>query len=318
MGLTCPVGHICHHHKVVEHRVLRLWHHQWQLGYEVSFGIGGCLAAVYLVAIAAVAHGALVVVSAVAPPPEGSAAHHLIAHLGLLHGHSGIAHRRCLHADGVARLIGLLIFVKVHVECGAFILLHTYRVRVVVYLNRKHSRQPRRWQRKVYGSYTEVVGLSLFFAHQFPVGVTQFKFHGCLGANRLLYAVHHLIGHHRCMYRLSGSVDAAIGKYHPLLHVAIHVEEVIPVGAPHHGACLVRVGIGKHAAGSCHVLGGKHVLTLIVGHGQIGFLVAIALALLDFQVRALYRLSCCGVHHHVAYLSVRLRLGYGIEVGHVV
>ena len=203
-------------------------------------------------------------------------------------------------------------------ECGALILLHTYRVRVVVYLNCKHARQPRLRQRKVYGSHTEVVGLGLFFAHQFPVRVAQFKLHGCLGANRLLYAVHHLIGQHRCVYRLSRAVDAAVGKYHPLLHVAIRVEIVVSVGASHHGACLVCIGIGKHAASARHVLGFKEVLALIVGHGQIGLLVAIALALLYLQVCALYRLSCCGVHHHVAYLAVRLCLGYGVEVGHVV
>ena len=298
--------------------MLRLGYRQRQLHHEVALGIGGSLAAAYLIAIATVAQRALVVVSAVAPPPQGRAARHLIAHLGILHRHACIAQCQALHADGVARLVGLLIFVKVHVECGALVLLHTYGLRGVVHLYVEHARQPRLRQCKIYCSHTKLVRLGLFLSHQLVVGIAQLKLHLMLGAHRLLYAVHHLIGHGRRMHRLPWAIDAAIGKYRRTVHGAISIVELIASRSSQHGARLVIVGIGKHAACARYVLGCKEVLTLVVGHAHGGLLVAIALALFYLQVCPLYGLSCCGVHHHVAYLAVRLRLGHGVQVGHVV
>ena len=131
--LASPVSHISLHHKVVEHRILCLRHRQWHLYSKVSIGISGSLATIHLCAIIAVAKCGLVVISAVTHPPECSTAHHLIAHLGILHRHTCIAQCRTPHVDCVASLVSLLVLVKVYVECWALILLYAYPLRVVVH-----------------------------------------------------------------------------------------------------------------------------------------------------------------------------------------
>ena len=141
MSLSRHVCHIGHHHKVVEHRMLRFRHRQWHLYRKVTICIGGSLARKNLLAIIAVTKSTLIVIATVRPPPEGSTAHHLISHLGILNRHACITQCCTLHVYCIASLIGLLVFIKVHVECRAFVLLNTHTQRVVVYLNGEHTRQ---------------------------------------------------------------------------------------------------------------------------------------------------------------------------------
>ena len=139
MCLASHIGHVGFYHEVVEHGMRRLRHGQWQLYDKVSVGIGSSLAGIYLVAMAAIAQCALVVISAVTHPPEGRAAHYLIAYLGILHGHTGIAHCRTCYVERIACLVGGLVFVEIHMEGGSFILLYTYALGVVVHVDGKHA-----------------------------------------------------------------------------------------------------------------------------------------------------------------------------------
>ena len=116
------------------------------------------------------------------------------------------------------------------------------------------------------------------------------------------------------MNLLTRTIYPAIGKYRGLLDDAVGIVELISARAAKHCCCLVVVGIGKHAALSCHVLCGEHILALGISGASVCLLLAISNPLLYLQVRPRYRLSCCGVHHHVAYLFVGLGLGYGVHV----
>ena len=120
------------------------------------------------------------------------------------------------------------------------------------------------------------------------------------------------------MNLLTRAIDAAIGKYHGLFDNAVGLVELVSARAPEHSACFVIIGIGKYGATTCHILGGEHILALGIGLALIGPLVAISNLLFDSQAGTGYRLSCCGVHHHVANLAVGLRLGDGVHVGHMI
>ena len=116
------------------------------------------------------------------------------------------------------------------------------------------------------------------------------------------------------MNLLTRAIYPAIGKYRGLLDDAVGIVELVSARAAKHCSRLVVVGICKHAALSCHVLCGEHILALGISGASVCLLLAIANPLLYLQMRPGYRLSCCGVHHHVAYLSVGLGLGYGVHV----
>ena len=251
-------------------------------------------------------------------PPESSATHHLVAHLSLLHGHTGIAQGCRLHAQSVASLVGRPIFIKVHMEGGALILLCAYALRVLVGLYGELSCQPRLRQCKVHGSYAVCIGGSLLLGYHLVVGITQRKLQHLVGTHLLLYPVLHLINQCRGMHRLPWSVDAAIRKDSRLLYGAFSLIELISARSAQHGSRLILIRIGKGTARARHILGIKKVFSLCIRGALVGLLVIVAHLLFYSQVGPCHGLSGGGVHHHVAYLAVRLRLSYGVQVGHVV
>ena len=120
------------------------------------------------------------------------------------------------------------------------------------------------------------------------------------------------------MQRLTGAINAAIGKYHYLLHGAVGIVVIVAVGTTKHRSRLVIAGICKHTARALHVGGSKHILALIVGSTLVGLLLAISHLLLYLQLGSRYWLSCSGIHHHIANFFARLSLGYGKHLGNMI
>ena len=170
------ISYIGLQHKVVEHGVLGFGHLQWHFYHKVTIGIGGSFARTNLGTVIAVAQSTLVVIAIVRPPPKGGTAQYLIRYLGILNRHTRIAECCTFDIKHIASLIGILIFCKIHMECGTLVLLNTNALRAILHLDGKQACKSLGRQGKIYSTHTIGVALSLFLGHHLMVGIAQHKF----------------------------------------------------------------------------------------------------------------------------------------------
>ena len=133
------ISYIGLQHKVVEHGVLGFGHLQWHFYHKVTIGIGGSFARTNLGTVIAVAQSTLVVIAIVRPPPKGGTAQYLIRYLGILNRHTRIAECCTFDIKHIASLIGILIFCKIHMECGTLVFLNTNGPRGILNLDGKQA-----------------------------------------------------------------------------------------------------------------------------------------------------------------------------------
>ena len=199
-------------------------------------------------------------------PPVGHAPTDNVLHLGILHGHTGIAHCLTLGTNGIASLIGFLIFLKLHLERGAFVFLHTdtYTTAIVSTDSEAAVEQALR-QRKLHATLAEAVGNGLLFAYHLIVGVAQFKPDLTVG-NRLIVKFRHLLPHNgRHEYGLSRTIDAAVGKQVGMYLVILMFIIGITSVTVRFRTVAVCLGKGKHAGRILVVLHTVDDFTLTVG-----------------------------------------------------
>ena len=170
------ISYIGLQHKVVEHSVLGFGHLQWHFYHKVTIGIGGSFARTNLGTVIAVAQSTLVVIAIVRPPPKGGTAQYLIRYLGILNRHTRIAECCTFDIKHIASLIGILIFCKIHMECGTLVLLNTNEPRGILNLDGKHTRKSLGRQGKIYSTHTIGIALGLLLGHHLMVGIAQHKF----------------------------------------------------------------------------------------------------------------------------------------------
>ena len=135
------ISYIGLQHKVVEHSVLGFRHLEGHFYHKVTIGIGGSFARTNLGTVIAVTQSTLVVVTIVRPPPKGGTAQYLIRYLGILNRHTRIAECCTFDIKHIASLVGILIFCKIHMECGTLVLLNTNAPRGILNLDGKHTRK---------------------------------------------------------------------------------------------------------------------------------------------------------------------------------
>ena len=269
MGLTRRISNISRHHKVVEHRIAGLGHLQRHGHIKRTIIARGCLTPKDLVSLITVVQRGGIPVTAVAPPPEGSTAHHLIADLRPLYRYTGIAHGRTLHCQGVASGIQLFHFGEVDMERRALILLHTETVALVPHLEGKPPRQSRRGQGEIGSSRTIGIRHGLLFLDHLIVGIAQDKGQRGLAPDRVPEALDHIIENGRGMNGLTRTIDGAVGiDTGALLQATVAIVSVAESAGKGRTGLIVG-GIGKSLHTVVGILGMIDILTLGIGHGVV-------------------------------------------------
>ena len=304
MRLASLIGHVGGDDEVVEHGMLRLRHHEGDVGRELSLVVGHGLAFGQLLVVAAGADVAVLPVARVAHPPEGHAAHHLVLHRGTLHGHAGIAaHVACGH-DGVASLIVLRHAGDVHLESRPLVFLHAERVPLLSDVDGELSGQALRGQRERCRGRAELVGGDGLFLHDVVVGVLQADGKLFVGQCAVVVACVVAVEDDGGVHRLSRAIDAAVGEY---FYVAVIVNLIVMVASPvvHLGAGIVGRGVCTHTESAGVLLGLVHALAVARGL-QRGFASLLTPSPAHLHRGVLHGLAGGGVHHGDALRSAFL------------
>ncbi len=206
MALTGHVGHRCLDIEIEELTggILVCRVVQGQSHNERALAVGGQRVLVELL-------------TGVAPPPPGALiAADGVGHLRVLHGHAAIGLGHAAHADGVAGLVGLLVFVEGHLEGGALVLLHTHATPGVILFTGDReivvARQTRCREGEIGCGRTIGVGGDRLLAHHLAIGIRQTELHRQTGRrSRFQRFLVCLPGDDRRVHGLPRAIDAAVG-----------------------------------------------------------------------------------------------------------
>ena len=321
MRLAGLVGDVGLDHEVIVHRAVlhRLWnregHHDLESAVVGRHGLA--LAEVFILQSAAVI--ARLPIPRVRHPPEGHAAAHLVAHLGALHGHAGIAQCPTLGAHGVAGLISPVVGGKLHMERRALVLLDADGgTALIAGADGKSAVQQALGQRKPDAALAVAVGHGLLFGYQLIVGIAQFKLEGLVG-HGLIVEGRHLAPHDGCHRdRLARTVDAAVGKQGGVHATVVVITETVATVAVRRRAIAVGRCRGKHAGGLFVVFDTIDNLALAVGRQALeGLGLTPPVAEPQPERDTSGGLAARGVDHHIADAAVRLVLHDDAQVGDV-
>ena len=119
------------------------------------------------------------------------------------------------------------------------------------------------------------------------------------------------------MDSLSWTIDAAVGvDADTRLAAGSRMEIIAAIVAPVRTG-TIGIGIGEDLTAMAYqIMTFEDVLTLLVGHGLIVFIILIGAVIADAQVGTSYRLTSTGTDHHVALIALnRLRLDDDIDIG---
>ena len=274
MGLAGLVGDIGGDHKVIEHGVACLGHHDGHADGERSVIASDGLALGKHLVIAVTAYDHLIPITIIGEPPEGAFPCNLILHLRALHLHAAIGTGGTCDIDGVAVGVGCLHAGYLHLKRRPLILLYTERFAVgaVVFavapfangLDGIDTSQPRLRQCEVGGTGAVFIGDNFLRGHSLVVGIV--KFHGDLntcingvlcsfiamvedsgGVNSLARTVHLTVG-----------IDAAAIAF----RTAFIIAKTARLGDT--GAVLVVFVSGEHIAVALFLLLGVDILAFRV------------------------------------------------------
>ena len=315
MTLAGSIRHICHHIEVKEQRMLTLWDNHRHLHKEGTVCLRHSLTAVHLFAVIAYAKNTHIIVAIERPPPEGHPAHHPVFHLGSLNGDACVCQGLATNLYRIASLVVLLYILKLHLEGGTLVLLHTEIVLLAIRIDAELSRQSRGRQREIDGTHAIGIGPDRLLLHLFPIGITQGDRHLFAYNGGMLVAFNCLIDHHCGVYRLSGTVDGPVGKDLRTFWIIVVLVIPVTVGSTQLRTGLVFVGIGKDLATPV-VLALIQILTIGIRPYIRDIIFIIGFILLDTQVGIGDGLSCCGTDHHITGHIVGLTLCQGIDIRH--
>ena len=214
MGFTSLVSHVGQADEVVEHREVGLRQHHRHFDGKGTVAARDSIAFGNRLVIGEIAYGTAIPVGRIAPPPERTAAHHLVMHLSILNGHSGIGAGRCLYFYRVAVLVILIDLVELHLERRPFVFLHieatgnatdtTFNVELASQAVGRECEFSR--SRTIFICCYRLLGNCLI------VGIAQRQFQFFALQCLMLIAVSHLIGNSGHVYLLTGTVDGTVGK----------------------------------------------------------------------------------------------------------
>ena len=176
MALACLVGNVRFHHKVIEHRALRVntvRQLQGHIDAEPSVRVRHQLARLDGGVIVSVTYVALIPVTAVAQPPVGHAALHRVFHRSALDAHAGIRAGLTLYGQRVACLVGLRHVVEQHLVCRPLVFLYAEILSRATRLNAVTASQSACGQHKLCRSLTVLVCRYRLLLNHLVVGVTQ-------------------------------------------------------------------------------------------------------------------------------------------------
>ena len=316
-GLASLICHIGCHHEVIEQRMPTLRHRQGHgHGERTVVGSSG-LARCHLLVAAGVAQEPQIPVAAVRPPPEGHAAHHLIADLGALYRYAGIAAGHGLGLYGVASLVVLFHLVEADLERWPLVLLHPEAAALAVGTDGEQAGESRCREGEADGTRAILVRLSPLRLHLFIISVAQREGDGAVLERGMLEAVTHLVDEGRHADGLSGAIDGPVGEETGLLHLLVPLVIVVARREVHLRRGIVGGSIGKHLPAPALRLF-QEALPLCIGHEVMGLVVLPRDIFLDAQTGLRNGLTGGSTHHHVARPPVGLLLGHGEHVGHVV
>ena len=171
VGLAPLVGHISQTYEIVEHREVGLRQHHRHLHRKRTVAARCGFALGHRLVVGELAYGTAIPIARIAPPPERTATHNPVAHLGILHRHTGIGAGSRLHFDGVAVLVVLGHLVELHLERRALVLLHTEVTNAIPTFNSEHTRETVSGQRELSGTRTIFIGGECLAGHVFTVGI---------------------------------------------------------------------------------------------------------------------------------------------------
>ena len=256
--LAALVRHVGFHHEMVVHAgILQVvGQRQGHAGQEVSVVVRGGHTFVHHRFLQTTSEIARLPVPRIAHPPVGHAALHRVAHLCALHGHSGIGHCLASGLNGVAGLVSLLVFIKLHLEGRTLVFFYADRGRTAVGTHRKASVQQSLRQGERGGTLAIAVGRQLRLTHRLVVGVTQLHPDALSLDGHVVQGRLFLPHDGRHMHRLSGTVDAAVGKHVDMFRMVLAGIVGIASVAVHGGIILVVLRVGKqfrrHALHAAH------------------------------------------------------------------
>ena len=267
MRLAGHVRHVGFYHEMVVHAGVLYVVRQYQgnVRQERTVVTGRCLAFVHHLFLQSVSEIAALPIPRIAHPPVCHTALHRILHLRILDGYAGIAQRLALCTDGVAGLVGLLVFGELHLERRTLVFLYIEGCRLVVGTYGEPSVQQTLRQCKLSGTFAEAVGGQLLLGHHLVVGVAQLEVHA-LALDGNVVQCRLLLPHDgRHMHRLSRTVDAAVGEYVGMLcDILACIVGVAPV-AVHRGIVDVSLGECKQLRRRAVVKLAEHLALLVAG-----------------------------------------------------
>ena len=149
------------------------------------------------------------------------------------------------------------------------------------------------------------------------VGIIEPERKFLLGRDRQFEAMLHLISQRRDMDGLSWTIDAAVGvDVDTRLAMRSRMVIIGAMAAPVRTS-TVGVGIGEDLTAIAYqIMTIKDVLTLLVGHALVVFIILISAIIADAQMGTGNRLTSAGTDHHVALITLdRLRFNDDIDIG---
>ena len=251
MGFTSLVGHVSRAHKVVEHGVVGLRQHHRHLDGERAVAGSHGLALGHCLIGSRRTDDSIIVVPIVGaaprPPPHRTAAHHLIFHLGLLHGNTGIGTGLSLDVKRVAVLVVVLHLVELHLERRPLVFFHAEAATTILTVNMEQARKAAGGQYELGRARSVLIGCHRLLGHILPVGIIelqrQFLVRQCL----MLKALNRIVVDGGHMHRLSGTIDGTVGEHLELYRVLVTFVVVEVVVDVHPWTGLVRRCVGIDA-----------------------------------------------------------------------
>ena len=324
MGLASHVSHVGLGHEMIERRTAQGiggQHHRHVDGEHAVVAGRGSTLANHLVLAAQSAISSLPV-AAVRQPPPCHAPLDSIVDAGTLYGNTGIAHGTPRGAHGVALLVGLLIFVELHLEGGAFVFFYADGGRTTGDTHGETAVQLSGGQDERRGALAIAVGSHLLPGHLLVVGITQLNGDLLVG-NGLLCRSRHFAPHNgRHVDGLAGPVDGTVGKHIGALAavagliVAVAAVGILPrtvfVGGRH----------GINSGGLTVFLVMQHLALTVAGQRLPLLRLVPAAAVRQQQPGTGNGLSRGGIYYHIAHHTVGLGLhqqsytGHEIELAH--
>ena len=133
-------------------------------------------------------------------------------YLCILNGNTGIAHGLGLGLYGVASLIGLLIFIELHLEGRAFIFFYADANVAIGSTDGETAIQLTGRQCKLHTAFSETVGSCPLLSNHFVVGIAQLKRQRLATVGSIFHCRYFLPGDSRGIDGLAGTIDGSVGK----------------------------------------------------------------------------------------------------------